>query len=110
MSDVRVGTSVDTGRARALSFVVGLTATSNNFLQASANRALAASRGAAEFTSFLLTPAAVSALALGLWSLTAEMGWTSSFPVENGMFSHWLVWIALAIGLKMTGSILDRPE
>jgi hypothetical protein len=28
------------------------------------------------------------------------MGWTESFPIAGGFFSHWIVWIALAIGLK----------
>src|SRR5580658_588617 len=51
------------------------------------------------FVAFL-TPASLVALVLGLWRLSADVGWTEAFPIGSGFFSHWLVWIALAIGLK----------
>jgi hypothetical protein len=43
---------------------------------------------------------------MGLWRLTADLGWTETFPIVNGFFSHWIVWIALAIGLKFGASQL----
>ena len=43
---------------------------------------------------------------MGLWRLTADLGWTETFPIANGFFSHWIVWIALAIGLKFGASLL----
>lgn len=43
-----------------------------------------------------LTPFAVMEAALGLWRLGADLGWTGPFFVEDGVFSRWQVWIALA--------------
>ena len=52
----------------------------------------------------LLTPASVVALVLGLWRFTADAGWTEAFLISSGFFSHWQVWIALAIALKTVAS------
>jgi hypothetical protein len=49
----------------------------------------------------LLTPAAMLALVMGLWRVAADLGWASAFLFTAGFFSHWQVWIALSIGLKM---------
>jgi hypothetical protein len=54
----------------------------------------------------LLTPAALVALAMGLWRIGSDLGWASDFPIAAGFFSHWQVWIALSIGLKMLSSFL----
>jgi hypothetical protein len=54
----------------------------------------------------LLTPAAVVALVLGLWRVSADLGWTEEFLISNGLFSHWQVWIALAIGLQASATSL----
>jgi hypothetical protein len=54
----------------------------------------------------LLTPAALVALVLGLWRLCADLGWAGAFVISGGFFSHWQVWIALSIGLKMLSSAL----
>ena len=43
---------------------------------------------------------------MGLWRLTADLNWTDTFPISTGFFSHWQVWIALAIGLKFGASAL----
>jgi hypothetical protein len=51
----------------------------------------------------LLTPAAVLALVLGLWRFTADLGWTDAFLIHSGFFSHWQVWIALAVALEILG-------
>jgi hypothetical protein len=52
----------------------------------------------------LLTPAAVVAFVLGMWRMCADLGWAGSFLIAGGFFSHWQVWIALSIGLKMLSS------
>src|SRR5690242_18195252 len=70
------------------------------------HRALFVSEKAANLMAALLTPAAVIALALGLWRLAADLDWTETFPISNGLFSHWLVWIAIAIGLSFGASSL----
>jgi hypothetical protein len=54
----------------------------------------------------LLTPAALLALVLGLWRVCADLGWAGAFVISSGFFSHWQVWIALSIGLKMLSSVL----
>jgi hypothetical protein len=54
----------------------------------------------------LLTPAALVALAMGLWRVGADLNWAGAFPITGGFFSHWQVWIALSIGLKMLSSAL----
>jgi hypothetical protein len=54
----------------------------------------------------LLSPAAVVALVLGLWRVSADLGWTEEFLISNGFFSHWQVWIVLAIGLQAAATFL----
>jgi hypothetical protein len=55
------------------------------------------------FVAFL-TPASVVALVLGLWRFSADIGWTEAFLITSGFFSHWQVWIALAIALQGVAS------
>jgi len=54
----------------------------------------------------LLTPASVLALVMGLWRVGTDLGWADAFLITGGFFSHWQVWIALSIGLKMLSSTL----
>jgi len=54
----------------------------------------------------LLTPASLVAFVMGLWRVSADLDWAGAFPITQGFFSHWQVWIALAIGLKMLSSSL----
>jgi hypothetical protein len=75
-------------------------------LQSSINQAIASSTKAAALIVALMTPAAMIALALGLWRLTADLGWTGEFLVSDGFFSHWQVWILLAMALKRAASTL----
>jgi hypothetical protein len=69
-------------------------------------RTLKSSEQAADVLVALVTPAAAVTLVMGLWRLTSDVGWTESFPITTGFFSHWLVWIALAIGLKFGASAM----
>jgi hypothetical protein len=54
----------------------------------------------------LLTPAAVVAFVMGLWRVATDLGWAGAFLISGGLFSHWQVWIALAIALKILSSTL----
>ncbi len=54
----------------------------------------------------LLTPAAVVAFVMGVWRVCADLGWAGAFLIADGFFSHWQVWIALSIALKMLSSTL----
>jgi len=67
---------------------------------------VATSAQAADVLVALVTPSALIALAMGLWRLTADLGWTETFPITTGFFSHWHVWIALAIALKFGAAAL----
>ncbi len=86
--------------------VRGVSALSDTRLQSLARRTVETSAQAADVLVALVTPSAVIAFVMGLWRLTADLGWTETFPIANGFFSHWIVWIALAIGLKFGASAL----
>ena len=75
-------------------------------LQSLASRTVETSAQAADVLVALVTPSAVIAFVMGLWRLTADLGWTETFPIASGFFSHWIVWIALAIGLKFGATVL----
>jgi hypothetical protein len=64
------------------------------------------SRQLANVLVALLTPAALVALALGIWRMCADLGWAGVFVITGGFFSHWQVWIALSIALKLLSSTL----
>ena len=55
----------------------------------------------------LLAPAALMAYALGFWRLASDMGMAGEFAI-TGVFSHWQVWIAVAVGLHLAASALNR--
>jgi hypothetical protein len=71
------------------------------------DRTVTASSAALNVLPALLTPAAVVALVLGLWRVSADLGWTEEFLISNGFFSHWQVWIGLAIGLQAAATSLS---
>jgi len=59
-------------------------------------------------TAGLLKMAAVSCLLLALWRLTNDMGLTGEFFIQNGLFSHWQVWLAITLGLAVLAFRLAR--
>jgi hypothetical protein len=65
------------------------------------NRKVAAAAGA------LLIPIALMAYVLGLWRVASDLGLAAEFEV-SGLFSHWQVWIMLALGLSAAASALNR--
>jgi len=54
----------------------------------------------------LLAPAAGIALVMGIWRVSTDLGWAGAFLISGGFFSHWQVWIALSIALKLLSSSL----
>ena len=54
----------------------------------------------------LLTPAAVIAFVMAVWRVGQDIGFTGAFVVGGGLFSHWQVWLALAIALQALSSTL----
>jgi hypothetical protein len=65
-------------------------------------------RQAALVASLLMTPVALTAWALGGWRLAADMKWTGEFAIEDGLFSHWQVWIAVGIAVQFASFLLQR--
>src|ERR1700733_4800 len=53
------------------------------------------SRQLANVLVALLTPAALVALALGIWRVCADLGWAGVFVIQGGLFSPWTGWVAL---------------
>lgn len=64
------------------------------------------SRQLANVIIALLTPSALIAFVFGLWRVCADLGWAAAFPISGGLFSHWQVWIAAAIAVKIVSSTL----
>jgi hypothetical protein len=56
----------------------------------------------------LLTPAAVMALVLGIWRITADLKLTSRFYVTSGPFSDWRLWLGAAALLQLCSHFLNR--
>ena len=53
---------------------------------------------------YLLTPVALVAYVLAGWRLGADLNWTGAFFISKGLFSHWQVWLAIAIATQLTAS------
>ena|SRR5205809_774012 len=62
----------------------------------------------AAMSVLLLTPGAMIAMVFGLWRLGEDLGWTAKFVISQGLFSHWVVWMALSVGLKTTAKLTTR--
>jgi hypothetical protein len=56
----------------------------------------------------LLTPISVLASVLAIWRIAADMNWTSSFAIPDGLFSHWQVWMGAAVLLQVCSRLLNR--
>lgn len=65
-------------------------------------------RGLALAASSLLTPAVAAALALAIWRLGEDLKLMGHFFIREGLFSHWQVWLLLAILLQFLSSALAR--
>ena len=55
---------------------------------------------------YLLKPVALVAYVLSVWRLGADLHWTDAFFISSGLFSHWQVWLALAIATQATAAHL----
>jgi len=56
----------------------------------------------------LITPAAVMALVLAAWRLAADLKITREFPIADGIYSHWQIWLALGVAMQFISSALNR--
>jgi len=58
--------------------------------------------------SALLTPGAFLASVLALWRIAADLSWAGKFAITSGVFSHWQVWMVLAVLLQVCSRMLAR--
>ena len=79
-------------------------------LQPAIGRTVAISQDVTAFLAALLSPAALISLVFGIWRLGADLGWTDEFVISNGLFSHWQVWIVLAIALQTLSSAFSLSK
>jgi ABC-type amino acid transport system permease subunit len=64
-------------------------------------------RRVASAVGTLLIPVALMAYILGIWRLASDLGMAGEFTI-SGLFSHWQVWLALAVALQIASSSLNR--
>lgn len=65
---------------------------------------------AIETLLIMLNPIALSAFVLAAWRMGQDLDWTGNFFIENGLFSHWQVWMVIGIALKATHVMLSRVQ
>jgi hypothetical protein len=58
--------------------------------------------------SVLMAPAILSTYAFAIWCLTANLGWTNSFPYSTGPFSNWFIWSGIAVLVHVAADVLRR--
>ena len=56
----------------------------------------------------LLRPASLMAFALGLWRIASDMSIAGEFPIREGVFSHWQVWVAAGFASELCAFLLNR--
>ncbi len=65
-------------------------------------------RNAALAIAALVTPATLLAFVLAFWRMSADLGFTSAFPITTGLLSHWQVWLAIALCAQFFTIALNR--
>ena len=56
----------------------------------------------------LLTPTSLMACALAAWRMAADLQWVRGFAIRSGPFSHWQVWLTMAVILRLLGAWVDE--
>jgi hypothetical protein len=62
----------------------------------------------AMLSASLLTLVAIGFGSLGLWRMGTDLEWAGDFVVQEGLLSHWQVWIGAAVGVQYTSWWLAR--
>ncbi|HSB14794.1 MAG TPA: hypothetical protein VLE22_10060 [Bryobacteraceae bacterium] len=55
-----------------------------------------------------LMSGSAAALLLVAWCLATDLDWAGRFSIPSGRFSHWQLWLALAVLLQVLRSWLGR--
>jgi len=61
-----------------------------------------------QFAGVFMKPLTLTLSVLAIWRLGADLGWTGDFFVGSGIFSHFQVWVALAVMSHLASSSVDR--
>ncbi len=56
----------------------------------------------------LLTPAALLAFTITVWSLGAGQHWAAAFFITSGPFAHWQTWLLASVALFVLVVLLNR--
>ena len=62
----------------------------------------------AMLSASLLTLVAISCASLGLWRLGTDLDRAGEFVIQDGLLSHWQVWIGAAVGVQYTSRRLTH--
>jgi hypothetical protein len=56
----------------------------------------------------LLTLVSIGSTLMGVWKVSADMGWAQAFAIDSGAFSHAQVWLALGAATQAGSWRLSR--
>ncbi len=56
----------------------------------------------------LMTPATLMMFVMAMWRIASDIQLATEFPINEGVWSHWQVWIASAFLSHLTSVILNR--
>jgi len=107
----RIGAATQPDSARTATMLADASSTFISKIHALVEETILLSRNVgnqmANLLIILLTPASMVALVFGLWRIGEDVGWTGTFVISAGFFSHWQVWLALAGALRLLASWLQ---
>lgn len=61
-----------------------------------------------QIVATLLTLVSIGTALMGVWKVSADMGWAQAFAIDTGTFSHAQVWLALAAAAQAASWRLTR--
>lgn len=61
-----------------------------------------------DLTSLAMSGGSMFAATLAIWSLTSNLQITNGFPVTSGVFSSWIVWASVSVGLWFFGKHISK--
>lgn len=108
----RIGEAAHSGSVRTAAILVDASSTFVNKVQPLVEEIAQGVCNAVEtqvtgVLTILLAPASMIAMVFGIWRLGADLGWTGAFVISDGFFSHWQVWLAVAVALRLAASGLQ---
>jgi hypothetical protein len=59
-------------------------------------------------TAALMTPATLMMFVMAMWRIGADVGIATEFPITEGVWQHWQMWIAAAGISHMVSVLLNR--